>query len=97
MDPLEKADPATCKLSTAIQRACRTSDPDPERLRNICGEVFEVTRRSAWDRALAMKNGGGPVWTPAADSQFPPDLISSGEDSDSSETDTEDSDSETDA
>jgi hypothetical protein len=40
-----------------------------------------------------MKSNSSPVWTPAAASKFPPNLISSGEDSDSSETDTEDSDS----
>jgi hypothetical protein len=66
---------------------------DPERLRSICGEVFEVADRSTWDRALAARSDNGLKWTPEAAFEFPPDLTSSEEDSDSSTTDMEDSDS----
>ncbi len=91
--PPEESPPCDTQAFTAIQRACRAWEANAERLRSVCGEVFEAADRSTWDRALAMKSNSSPVWTPAAASEFPPDLISSGEDSDSSETDTEDSDS----
>ncbi len=42
---------------------------------------------------MEMKSNSSPVWTLGVASEFPPDLISSGEDSYSSETDTEDLDS----
>jgi hypothetical protein len=77
---------------TAVERACRAWEADSERLQSICGEVFEAADQSTWDRTLAMKSESSPVWTRPAASEFPHDLISSREYSDSSETDTEDSD-----
>jgi hypothetical protein len=70
---------------TAIQRACRASEANPEHLRDIC----DVPPRAAGRSARVM----APAGTPAAGSEFPPDLTDSKDDSDSSDSDTEDSDS----
>ncbi len=85
--------PCAVQADAAIQRACRAWEADPERLRSVCGEVFEAVDRSVWDKALAARGDSGTKWTPEAASKFPPDLTSSEEDSDSSTTDMEDSDS----
>jgi hypothetical protein len=91
--PPGESRPCDMQASASIQRACRAWEANPERLWEVCGECLEAADRSARGKTLARKNGGGPAWTPAADSEFSPDLISSGEDSDSSDTDSEDSDS----
>jgi hypothetical protein len=56
----------------------------------VCGEVFEAGDRSTWEEEQQQ-----PGMDTGAASEFPPDLISSGEESDSSETNAEDSDSST--
>jgi hypothetical protein len=91
--PPGESRPCDMQAFAAIQRACRAWEADPERLRSVCGEVFEVADRSTWDKALAARSNSSPKWTPEVASEFPPDLTSSEEDLDSSTTDTEDSDS----
>jgi hypothetical protein len=91
--PPGESRPCDMQAFTTIQRACRAWEADPEQLRSICGEAFEPADRSTWDRALARKSNSSLARTPGAVSEFPPNLMSSGEDLDSFKTDTEDSDS----
>jgi hypothetical protein len=85
--------PCEEQAHTAIQRACRAWEASRGRIRKIC----DVPPRAAGRSIRGMV----PVEAPAASSEFPPDLIDSegdsdsskSEDSDSSGSDTEDSDS----
>ncbi len=91
--PPGESRPCDMQAFAAIQRACHVWEANPERLQDTCDEVCRVGGRPAREWAQAMRRGGGS----AAHSEFPPDLIDSGEDSDSSGSDTGDSDlSETD-
>jgi len=62
------------QADAAIQLACRAWEADPERLRSVCGEVFEVADQSVWDKALAAGGDSQMERTPEAASKFPPDL-----------------------
>jgi hypothetical protein len=64
-------------------------EADPGRLRSVCGKVYELADWLVWNKALAARGDSETKWAPEAASEFPPDLTSSEEDSDSSMSSTE--------
>jgi hypothetical protein len=85
--PPGESRPSAVQAEAAIQRACRAWEANLGRLQSVCGEIFEVADQSVWDKALAARGDSGMKWAPEAASEFPPDLTSSEEDSESSTTD----------
>ncbi len=91
--PPTESRPCSEQVQAAIQRASRTWEDSPGRIRKLCGMPPGTAGRPV--------RGMVPVEAPAASSEFPLDLTDSesdsdssdSEDSDSSGSDTEDSDS----